>query len=391
MTARPDWVDRLGSGIRFRFGRSTRPKTALAPGRVNLIGEHTDYNDGWVLPMAIDRWVGAAFAPRTDGVLRMHSVVFDESRETQLDDLAPPGGADWWSYVEGAAWALRSAGHRVAGVDLVIDGDVPLGSGLSSSSALTMASMLALSNASGIEWKPVEMALLGRRAESDYIGVKGGVMDQFISVLGQEGHALLLDCRTLETELVSIPPEAAIVVMDTGARRTLATSAYNDRSWSCRLAVRALREVEPELRALRDVEPGFLEAERSLLDENVYRRAKHVVDEMARPFALSVALASGDLVEAGRLMDASHFSLRDLYEVSSPELDLITDLARRRPACFGARLTGAGFGGCAIALVEAEGAEAFAEEVHAAYRSEIDLPSSVFVCRPVAGAFIVDL
>lgn len=254
-----------------------------------------------------------------------------------------------------------------------------------------MAAMLAISEASEIEWNPVEMALLGQRAETDFIGVNGGVMDQFIAALGQEDHALLLDCRTLETEAVSIPPEAAIVVMNTGAPRTLASSAYNDRNWSCRRAVRALREVEPGLRALRDVEPGFLEAERGLLDEDLYRRARHVVDEMARPFALALALTSGDLLAAGRLLDESHFSLRDLYEVSSRELDLFTDLARRHSACYGSRLTGAGFDGCAIALVQADDAEVFAEEVHAAYRSEIDLPSSVFVCRAVAGAFVVDV
>ena len=391
MTDYPAWVDGLGSVFRQRIDGSARPKIALAPGRVNLIGEHTDYNDGWVLPMAVNRWVGVAFAPRTDRSLGMQSAVFGEDHETRLDDLDPGDGANWWSFVEGAAWALQSAGHEVCGVDLIIDGDVPLGSGLSSSSALTMAALLALSHASEIEWKPVDMALLGRRAESDYIGVKGGVMDQFISVFGREDHALLLDCRTLETESVPIPPEAAVVVMDTGAPRTLATSAYNDRSWSCRRVVKALQEVEPGLRALRDVEPGFLESERSLLDETLYRRARHVVDEMARPFALSVALSSGDLVEAGRLMDESHASLRDLYEVSSAELDLFTDLARQHPACFGARLTGAGFGGCAIALVQADGAAVFAEEVHAEYRSQVDLPSAVFACRPVAGASVVDV
>lgn len=390
MTTYPDWVDRLGSSFGRLSGSAAQPKIALAPGRVNLIGEHTDYNDGWVLPMAIDRWVGVAFAPRPDRRLRMHSMVFDQTREIGLDDPAPPGGAEWWSYIEGAAWALGSAGHEVTGVDLVVDGDVPLGSGLSSSSALEMAAMLALCHGSGTEWVPVEMALLGHRAEREYIGVKGGLMDQFISVLGQEGHALLLDCRTLETELVPIPPEAAIVVMDTGAPRTLATSAYNDRSRSCRAAVGELRDADPGIAALRDVEPGFLEFERGRLDETTYQRALHVVSEMARPFAMALALAETDLVAAGRLMNASHAGLRDLYEVSSPELELFVGLAQRHPSCFGARLTGAGFGGCAIALVAAESAEIFAEEVHAAYQAEIDLPSSTFVCRPVSGARIVE-
>ena len=390
MTAGPSWTAELATEFRSRFGSDAAPKIALAPGRVNLIGEHTDYNEGWVLPMAVDRWVGVAFAPREDRRIRAHSVVFDETREIGLDDLAPPGGSDWLSFVAGAAWALDSAGHRVSGLDLVVDGDVPLGSGLSSSSALTMASMLALCEASEIEWAPVEMALLGHRAERDYIGVEGGLMDQFTAVMGREGHALLLDCRTLETDFVPFPPEAAIVVMDTGAPRTLAGSAFNDRSRSCREAVEELRDADPEIAALRDVEPGFLELERGRLDEITYRRVSHVVDEMTRPIAMALALAEEDLVAAGRLMKASHASLRDLYEVSSPELDLFVELAERHPSCFGARLTGAGFGGCAIALVSAEAAKTFADEVHAAYRAEVDLPSSVFVCRPVSGARIVD-
>jgi galactokinase len=254
-----------------------------------------------------------------------------------------------------------------------------------------MAAMLALCEVSGIGWAPAEMAVLGRRAECDFIGVEGGVMDQFISVMGREGHALLLDCRTLETDLVPMPAEAAIVVMDTGAPRTLAASAYNNRSRSCREAVEELRGADPGIAALRDVEPGFLEFERGRLDEITYRRALHVVEEMSRPFALALALAEADLVAAGRLMSESHASLRDLFEVSSPELDLFVELAQRHPACFGARLTGAGFGGCAIALVSAESATAFADEVHTAYRAEVELPSAVFVCRPVSGAHIVDV
>ena len=390
VTAYPHWIAGLGAEFSSHFGSDTAPKIALAPGRVNLIGEHTDYNEGWVLPMAVDRWVGTAFAPREDRRIRAHSVVFNETREVGLDDLAPPGGSHWFSFVAGAAWVLESAGHRVSGLDLVVNGDVPLGSGLSSSSALTMASILSFCEATGIEWAPVEMALLGHRAERDYIGVEGGLMDQFTSVMGREGHALLLDCRTLETDFVPFPPEAAIVVMDTGAPRTLAASEYNDRSRSCRTAVEELRDADPGITALRDVEPGFLEFERGRLDETTYRRALHVVEEMTRPFAMALALAEADLVAAGRLMNDSHISLRDLYEVSSPELDLFVEIAQRHSSCFGARLTGAGFGGCAIALVASEAAPAFADEVHATYRAEVDLPSAVFICRPVSGAFIVD-
>ncbi len=385
----PGWIEQLRPRFRAEFGDAGAPRIAVAPGRVNLIAEHTDYNDGWVLPMAIDRRVGVAFAPRNDRILRAHSVVFDETRELCLDELEPPGGSEWISYVAGVAWALMSAGHEVLGGDLVVDGDVPLGSGLSSSAALEMATALALCEISGIGWSPVEMALLGQQVESDWVGVKGGVMDQFAATMGRAGHALLLDCRSLGHSLVPIPDHAVVVVMDTGAPRTLAGSAYNERSASCAAAVEVLREADPAIRALRDVDLDLLEVERGRLDEMVYRRSLHVVTENLRPPAMADALARADLEGAGRLMDESHFSLRDLYEVSSVELDLFTELARQHPACYGARLTGAGFGGCAIALVSAEAAEDFMEETHSHYRSRVQLPSAVFACRPESGARLI--
>jgi galactokinase len=389
MRTSPGWIAQLRPRFRAEFGDADVPRIAVAPGRVNLIGEHTDYNDGWVLPMAIDRRVGVAFAPRNDRILRAHSVVFDETRELCLDELEPPGGSEWISYVAGVAWALMSAGHEILGGDLVVDGDVPLGSGLSSSAALEMATALALCEISGIGWSPVEMALLGQQVESDWVGVKGGVMDQFAATMGRAGHALLLDCRSLGHSLVPIPDHAVVVVMDTGAPRTLAGSAYNERSASCAAAVEVLREADPAIRALRDVDLDLLEVERGRLDEMVYRRSLHVVTENLRPPAMADALARADLEGAGRLMDESHFSLRDLYEVSSVELDLFTELARQHPACYGARLTGAGFGGCAIALVSAEAAEDFMEETHSHYRSRVQLPSAVFACRPESGARLI--
>ena len=389
--ADPGWVARLRPRFRAEFGRADAAQIAVAPGRVNLIGEHTDYNDGWVLPMAIDRRIGVAFAPRDDRVLRVHSVVFGETREISIDEIVPPGGSEWISYVIGVAWAMTSSGLGVSGADLVVDGDVPLGSGLSSSSALVMATARALCEISGAPWSPVEMALLGHRVESDWIGIKGGVMDQFTAAMAREGHALLLDCRSLSHSPVHIPGEAVVIVMDTGAPRTLAGSAFNERSASCRAAVAALRAADPAVYALRDVNLEFLQANRGRLDETTYRRAHHVVEENARPQAMADALAEGDLAKAGRLMDESHFSLRDLYEVSSFELDLFTELARKHPACHGSRLTGAGFGGCAIALVSAAGAEDFMEATHSRYQSKVELPSSVFACRPESGARLLDL
>jgi len=390
MKHRP-WLEELPAKFRHLNPMSDESVVAVAPGRVNLIGEHTDYNDGWVLPMAIDRCVGVVAAPRADRILHAHSVAFDETRDVDIDQLAPPGGAEWISYVAGVAWAMAAAGLEVRGADLVVDGDVPLGSGLSSSAAIEMAVARALCAVSDIPWSPVEMALLGQRVEGEFVGVKGGIMDQFTATMAEQGHALLLDCRSLTSSRVSLPDGAVVVIMDTGAPRTLAGSAYNDRSRSCRVAVQAIRTVAPEVRALRDVDQDLLERSRIHMPDEAFQRARHVVAEIPRPRAMAEALERRALEEAGQLMNESHASLRDLYEVSSAELDLFCALARNHPACYGARLTGAGFGGCAIALVRAEDEVDFTEKVHTGYRSKTDLPSSVFACRAAAGARLLDL
>ncbi len=385
MATEPGWGGALRSRFAEVFG-SGSPGLAAAPGRVNLIGEHTDYNDGFVFPMAIDRSARLAFAGRPDRRLRAHSVAFSETRELTLQEIRPPGGAEWIAYVAGVAWAMADAGLDVSGIDLVLDGDVPLGAGLSSSAAVEMVTARALCAVSGTPWEAVRMARLGQKAENRYVGVGCGLMDQLASAACQEGSALLLDCRSLETQAVPIPAAARVVVMDTGARRSLAGSAYNERRASCEAAVLALRRRHPEVRALRDVDEATLLAARQELDPVALKRARHVVVENRRPVRMAEALRAGDLAAAGRLMNDSHASLRDLYEVSSPELDRITELARRHPACYGARLTGAGFGGCAVALVKADQADEFSSQVHRAYRAEVDLQSDFFVTAPSAGA-----
>jgi len=342
-----------------------------------------------VLPMAIGRHVGVAFRVREDLLLRAHSIAFGETRETTLDSPGSLGERSWFSYVAGMAWMMVESGLDLRGIDCVIDGNVPVGSGLSSSAALEMASARAMCAASGISWTPREMARLGQQTEHRFLGVKCGLMDQLASALAEPGCATLLDCRSMATELVPIPEAARVVVMDTGVRRSLAGSAYNERRASCEAAVDLLKPVDSRIRALRDVTPELLAGVQGELDEVTYRRARHVVEENVRPKAAAEAFRFGDLEEAGRLMNDSHQSLRDLYEVSSVELDLITDLARRHPSCFGARLTGAGFGGCAIALVTADGADTFVSEVHSAYKAEVDLPSELFACRPSAGAHLI--
>jgi galactokinase len=366
------------------------PRVAVAPGRVNLIGEHTDYNDGFVLPMAIGRAAVVAFRPRADGVLRAHSLAFAETKEASVASLAAPGGSDWFAYVASVFWAFASEGLAVSGMDAVVDGDVPIGAGLSSSAALELATARALAAATGAAWDPPAMARLGQKAENVYVGMSCGIMDQFASAACAEGHALLLDCRSLETRPVPVPGAAAVVVMDTGARRSLAASAYNERRAACERVVAALAKTRPGIRALRDVTAEELEAHAPQLDATDLKRARHVVAEIARPAAVAAAFASGDLVAAGRLMNDSHTSLRTLYEVSCEELDLVTALARRQASCYGARMTGAGFGGCAIALVAADDVESFCEEVLFGYKATFDLPAALYPCRPVAGARLLE-
>ena len=386
----PQLLQRAVTRFDERFGASGDRHVAVAPGRVNLIGEHTDYNDGFVLPMAIGRAAVVAFRPREDRVLRAHSVAFDETKQLSLDELRAPGGTDWMSYVAGVAWAFQSAELPTRGLDLVVDGDVPIGAGLSSSAALELATARALATAARVPWDAVEMAKLGQKAENAYVGMNCGIMDQFASAACQEGMALLLDCRTLETQPVPVPARAAVVVMDTGARRELAGSAYNDRRAACERVVAELSRSQRDVRALRDVSLSQLEAARDRLDPVDFKRARHVVPENRRPVEMADALAHDDLAKAGRLMNESHFSLRDLYEVSSEELDLITELARQQPSCHGARMTGAGFGGCGVALVDASAVDAFCAAVLPAYRKRVDLPAALYACRPVAGARLLE-
>jgi galactokinase len=386
---------RVQQAFADRFG-APPDGVAFAPGRVNLIGEHTDYNDGFVLPMALDRGVAVAFRARADRRLRVHASAFGETREVGLDGLAPlsvhgNGHGAWMPYVAGVGWALETAGHRVPGLDVVVEADLPMGAGLSSSAALEVAMARAWCEAGGLSWRPAEMARLCQKAENEFAGMACGLMDQFAAAASEDGCALLLDCRSLATEPVPLPASAVVVVMDTGVRRSLAaSSAYNDRRSACEAAVATLRAGDRRVHALRDVDLPLLVSARADLDPVAFRCARHVVEENQRPPAMAEALRRGDLREAGRLMDASHASLRDLFQVSSPHLDLISDVARRHPRCYGARMTGAGFGGCAVALVEAAHAAAFAADVERDYRAAAEPNPAFFVCRPSGGARLLD-
>ncbi len=362
--------------------------TVRAPGRVNLIGEHTDYNDGFVFPMAIDRAAWIALRPRDDDRVVVTSLDFDETRDFTLGSLAGELGeqrADSWiEYLKGTAWALAESGLTLKGWEGVVAGDVPLGAGLSSSAALEMATARAFAAVSGLEWKPSAMALLGQRAENRWVGVNCGIMDQLISAAGVEGCALLIDCRSLETAAAPLPAGTVVVVLDTATRRGLVESAYNERRAQCEAAARHFG-----VKALRDVTAPQLAARANELDGTTFRRARHVVSENARTLKAADAMRRGEAHELGRLMNESHESLKDDFEVTNDALNVMVTCARSAPGCLGARMTGAGFGGCAVALVEGEKAEAFTREVAALYREATRLEPQIHVCQASGGAAIV--
>ena len=397
---RPRLLQRALQEFEQTFGGGRRPRLAVAPGRVNLVGEHTDYNDGFVLPMAIDRHVVVAFAPRNDRVLRAYASEFTETRELALDAFerrsvfeperrSARGG--WFGYVAGVAWAMVGTGQALRGADLAIVGDVPVGAGLSSSAALEMAVARALATLSNVAWDPRQAARFGQQAEHEFAGVACGIMDQLCVASAREGCALLIDCRSLESRDVLIPPDARILVFDSGVRRELAASAYNDRRAACERVVAALHARHAWVHALRDVDDALLAEVAGTLDSVDVKRASHVIAENHRPNALADAFAAGNLERAGRLMMHSHASLRDLYEVSSPELDALVDLAIVQPGCTGARLTGAGFGGCAIALAEAGSVERVMSSVEAGYLERTGRSTTGFVCHPSHGAHLLDV
>jgi len=362
-----------------RFGQPPR-WVIRAPGRVNLIGEHTDYNDGFVLPLAIDRAVWIALRPRDDRRVSVYSVDYNETREFSLDDLRNEK-AGWIEYLKGTAWSLQDAGFALTGWEGVLQGDVPLGAGLSSSAALEMATARALAAAGNLDWNPAKMAKLGQRAENKWVGVNCGIMDQLISAAGRANHALLIDCRTLDTQPVPFPPGTAVVVLDTSTRRGLVDSAYNERRSQCEAAAKFFG-----VSVLRDVTMKQFQQKAGRLDDVTRRRALHVIGENDRTVQAAAAMRRGDAVETGRLMNESHRSLRDDFEVSSDALNAMVECASAHAACYGARMTGAGFGGCAMALIRADAAADFVAKTAAAYQQKTGHKPAVYVCQATNGA-----
>ncbi|MEN6405388.1 MAG: galactokinase [Thermoguttaceae bacterium] len=364
------------------IARYHQPPRAIvrAPGRVNLIGEHTDYNDGFVLPMAIDRAAWIALRPRNDRRVIVHSIDFDQTGEFSLDHPTNDR-AGWIEYLKGTAWSLQDAGHRLSGWEGVLVGDVPHGAGLSSSAALEMATARAFFAVSRWSWDPIAMAKLAQRAENRWVGVHCGIMDQLISAAGLAGHALLIDCRSLEIRPVPMPPETVVVVLDTATRRGLVDSAYNERRQQCEAATKFFGAT-----ALRDVTLEQFTAAADRLDPTTRRRALHVLTENDRTRQAAQSMLRGDAVALGRLMSESHASLRDDFEVSSDALNAMVEIAAAQPSCYGARMTGAGFGGCAVALVQAQSADEFVARVSKIYQEKTSQHPAVYVCQPTNGA-----
>jgi galactokinase len=321
-----------------------------APGRVNLIGEHTDYNDGYVLPLAIDRYTAVAAGARRDTMLRAYSENLQSSIRAPLDDLVPRKRPSWSNYIRGIALLLQRSGATLPGVTLCIKGTIPRGAGLSSSAALEIAAAHAIRMLSGLACSDLDLIHLCQKAEHEFVGVLCGIMDQYVTTLGKTGTAMLLDCRTLDSEHIRIPPELRILILDTGVRRSLSSSGYNTRREECTMAVKILQKVLPDIRALRDVQPEDFSRYSTDLSPALRKRAQHVVNENQRVLRAAQALGEGDLDELGTLLYESHMSLKHLYEVSCTELDALVDICAECEGVVGARMTGAGFGGSVVCL-----------------------------------------
>jgi galactokinase len=389
-------LSQLISAFETRFG--SRPDLQIrAPGRVNMLGEHVDYNAGPVLPAAIDRAVYLVGSATSANIVELFALDLGEETAFSLDNLGARQDLDgkplpgWAHYPAGVAWAIRQSGRQVSGFKAVYSSDVPIGAGLSSSAAVEMAFAVAWQETGAWPADRMTLAQLCQQAENQYVGVSSGIMDQFASAHGVPGHALLLDTRSLAWEAVPLPEGTVLVVADSGVRRSLTTSAYNERRTACEAAVEILRRDLPQIGSLRDVNQADFERLREKLPPDVRLRAEHVITEIERVFSAVSALRNGDKSTFGELMYAGHRSLRDLYHVSTPELDALVEIAANIPGCIGARLTGAGFGGCTINLVVQEHAEAFIQEIKSVYWQSTGKDTAVYLCQASQGAGLIHL
>ena len=387
-------IDQLAVTYREKFGH-TPAHIARAPGRVNLLGEHVDYNDGFVLPAAIDRATYVAFSPTNAGHSTLQAVDLNQQASFSLETLPSKTQTDssslpeWALYPAGVMWALHEEKLNVPNMNAVYSSNVPQGSGLSSSASIEMAFAVAWQMLGGWTLPAMQRALLGQKAENQYVGVNCGIMDQFASACGVENKLLLLDCRSLEWKTVPLPENVSIVIADTTVRRKLTSGEYNKRRSACEEAVRLLKQDLPNVRSLRDVSMDDFNRLAKKLPDEVEKRARHVVEEIGRSNQADALLEAGDIQNFGKLMNECHVSLRDLYEVSCPELNTMVNIAQSLEGCYGARLTGAGFGGCTVNLVANEHAESFAQILSKGYESETGLHPEIYITRAVAGAEIL--
>ncbi len=371
--------EHIRSQFAATFGDDNELQVVMAPGRVNLIGEYTDFNEGFVFPMTVDRGVYVGIRARDDQRVRVKSIRFGELIDYRLDDFEKPEPGHWSCYVLGVVEELRLLGLVPNGFDAVIDGNLNLGVGLSSSAALETATALALQSLFGFEMSRVDVATLCQRVEHSYANVMCGIMDQFASGLGRSNHALLLDCRTLsQVNIRTNLDEYRIVIISSEVKRELASSAYNERRSQCKEGVALFKRCDPNMASLRDVSPDLFDAYGDQLSEVVFRRCRHVITENARVLDASAALAAGELPQFGRLMTASHNSLRNDFEVSCDELDYLVDIASGTEGVLGSRMTGAGFGGCIVTLIHKDATEVLKAKL-AAYTERFGLNPEMFV------------
>ncbi len=371
---------------RFENAFGSKPRVFCAPGRVNLLGEHTDYNDGFVMPCAIGFSTHVAISARPDRKLVVQSEDFLQQFEFDLDNLPARGAGVWSDYVVGIAVMLQQMGHKTPGASLLVQGEVPIGAGLSSSAAIEVASALALISLNGAQLSLPEVAKLCQRTENVFIGARVGIMDQFISCLGKAGHALLLDCRSLEFKLIPVPESVRLVICNTMVKHEHASGAYNRRREECDEGVKILRQWYPEIRALRDVSVEQLEQHKTEIPSTIYKRCLHVVSENNRVQEGARYLSSGDVNRFGYLMRESHRSLRDLFEVSCRELDVMAEIAESLQGYCGGRMTGGGFGGCTVNLVKTADAQKFAAEIAQKYQAALKIKPDIYVCSAANGA-----
>jgi galactokinase len=348
-----------------------------APGRVNLIGEHTDYNEGYVLPVPLRARVYAAGRLNGSKTIHIHAADYDQKATYDLNEIHHDREHPWTNYPKGITQAILDQGHHLSGCDILLKGDVPQGAGLSSSAAVEIATARLLNDLNGLQITPIDIAYIGKTAENEFVGVQCGVMDQFVASLGREDNALFIDCRTNDHENIPLPPDHTVVIVNTMIKRELATSAYNERRRQCEEGVRLLKRSIPDIRALRDVSTNQLH-HIDELPQPIRSRCRHVVTENARVLESIKALKRGDMDHLGTLMNASHNSLRDHYHVSCPELDTLVEAARNTPGTLGARMTGAGFGGCTVNLVETEKAPRFIDTIINHYKSATGIQPDVY-------------